>query len=37
MKRTTSLRARIVAMFLVVVCVVGLIPTTAFAAGSSFL
>lgn len=31
MKRTTSLRARIVAMFLAVVCIVGLIPTTVFA------
>lgn len=31
MKRTTSLRTRIVAMFLAVVCIVGLIPTTVFA------
>lgn len=37
MKRTTSLRTRVVAMLLAVVCIVGLIPTTAFAAGSSFL
>ena len=35
MKRTTSLRTRIVAMFLAAVCIVGLIPTTAFAASSS--
>ena len=35
MKRTTSLRTRVVAMFLAAVCIVGLIPTTAFAAGSS--
>lgn len=32
MKRTASLRTRIVAMFLAVVCIVGLIPTAAFAA-----
>ena len=31
MKRTVSLRTRIVAMFLAVVCIVGLIPTTVFA------
>ena len=37
MKRTTSLRTRVVAMLLAVVCIVGLIPTTAFAASGSFL
>ena len=37
MKGKTSLRTRIVAMFLAVVCIVGLIPTTAFAASGSFL
>lgn len=37
MKGKTSLRTRIVAMFLAAVCIVGLIPTAAFAAGSSFL
>lgn len=35
MKRTTSLRTRIVAMFLAAVCIVGLIPTTAFAVSES--
>lgn len=35
MKRTASLRTRIVAMFLAVVCIVGLIPTAAFAAEST--
>lgn len=37
MKRKTSLRTRVVAMLLAVVCIVGLIPTTAFAASGSFL
>ena len=35
MKRTASLRTRIVAMFLAVVCIVGLIPTAVFAAEST--
>ena len=34
MKRKTSLRTRVVAMLLAVVCIVGLIPTTAFAANT---
>lgn len=37
MKGKTSLRTRVVAMLLAVVCIVGLIPTAAFAAESSFL
>ncbi len=37
MKGKTSLRTRVVAMLLAVVCIVGLIPTTAFAASGSFL
>ena len=37
MKGKTSLRTRVVAMLLAVVCIVGLIPTTAFVASSSFL
>lgn len=34
MKGKTSLRTRVVAMLLAVVCIVGLIPTTAFAANT---
>lgn len=37
MKGKTSLRTRVVAMLLAVVCIVGLIPTAAFATESSFL